>query len=244
MDSPKSGSTVSNLVSKSSDSPVSPQMARASALLPDLPTLPSPQHPPLVLPACRDSSTAPQKTLPTSVSLPQLQNHGSTTVDTQVINVTCISTRIFHPVPPPFSIDEDGLLEQKVSYLCERIQTRIFGEMVISDLRFGSLSLDRERTLTSYAMCSESTVTATLEEKQPQICKSTIYLYPPVGLADVTVKLTVVPSWLFSDVHPPQNNMLYLPGGSITWKVAAEPNGTLVEKASGMEVSYLYWEAK
>ena len=101
MDSPKSGSTVSNLVSKSSDSPVSPQMARASALLPDLPTLPSPQHPPFVLPACQDSSTAPQKTLPTSVSLPQLQNHGSTTVDTQVINVTCISTRIFHPVPPP-----------------------------------------------------------------------------------------------------------------------------------------------
>ena len=242
MDSPKSGSTVSNLVSKSSDSPVSPQMARASALLPDLPTLPSPQHPPLVLPACRDSSTAPQKTLPTSVSLPQLQNHGSTTVDTQVINVTCISTRIFHPVPPPFSINEDGLLGRKVSYLCQRIQTRLFGNSVISNLLLGSLSLDRERTLSSYAMCSGSTVTATLVSKQPQICKSIIYLYPSAGLANATVKLTLVPSWNFSTSHP-NCNKVYGPGMSITWYVAAEPNGTLVEKTNGTEVSYLHWEA-
>ena len=177
-----------------------------------------------------------------SVSLPQLQNHGSTTSGTQVINVNCISTDIFRRAPPHFSIYEDGLLGQKVSYLCERIQTRIFGNMVISDLRFGSLSLDRERTLTSYTMYSESTVTATLVTKQPQICKSTIYIYPPVGLADATVKLTLMPSWNFSDFHP-EGNMVYAKM-SITWNVAAEPNGTLVEKNTGMELSYLHWEAQ
>jgi hypothetical protein len=30
---------------------------------------------------------------------------------------------------------------------------------------------------------------------------------------------------------------------ALTWAVAAEPGGTLVDKASGTEVSYLYWEA-
>ena len=81
-------------------------------------------------------------------------------------------------------------------------------------------------------MCSESTVIATLETKQSQICKSTIYLYPRVGLGNVNVKLTIVPSWIFSDVHP-QGDMNYLPRESITWEVAAEPNGTLWRRLTG-----------
>jgi len=33
------------------------------------------------------------------------------------------------------------------------------------------------------------------------------------------------------------------PSQSVTWAVAAEPDGTLVNKSTGTEVSYLYWEA-
>jgi len=33
------------------------------------------------------------------------------------------------------------------------------------------------------------------------------------------------------------------PAQSLTWAIAAEPNGTLVEKTTSTEVSYLYWEA-
>lgn len=178
-----------------------------------------------------------------SAGLPQLQNRGSATFGPQTINVTCFSSGFHYcSVPPPFSINEDGLLGRKVSYLCQRIQTRLFGNSVISNLLLGSLSLDRERTLSSYAMCSGSTVTATLVSKQPQICKSIIYLYPSAGLANATVKLTLVPSWNFSTSHP-NCNKVYGPGMSITWYVAAEPNGTLVEKTNGTEVSYLHWEA-
>ena len=174
-----------------------------------------------------------------SVGLPQLRNHGSATFGPQSINVTCGSAASYISTPPPFSINEDGLLEREVSYLCERIQTRLFGNSVISGLRLGSLPLDRERTLSSYAMCSGSTVTANIVTKRSHICKSIIYLYPPVSLADATVKLTVVPSWVFSDAHPKG----YRGYGQEIWNVAAEPNGTLVEKNTGTEISYLHWEA-
>ena len=77
--------------------------------------------------------------------------------------------------------------------------------------------------------------------------KPVIYLYPPSNLTDVTVELSLTSSWRLSAVHPPP--MTTLPPGephtaqSLTWAVAVEPNGTLVDKTSGMEVSYLYWEA-
>ncbi|KAI9453253.1 hypothetical protein BJY52DRAFT_1153307 [Lactarius psammicola] len=77
--------------------------------------------------------------------------------------------------------------------------------------------------------------------------KPVIYLYPPLSLADVTVELALAPSWRFSAVHPPP--WTTIPPGEphtpqcLTWTVAAEPNGVLVDKTTGMEVSYLYWEA-
>ena len=77
--------------------------------------------------------------------------------------------------------------------------------------------------------------------------KPVIYLYPPSSLADVTVELSLTSSWRFSAVHPPPRTTV--PPGMphtaqlLTWTVSAEPDGTLVDKTSGMEVSYLYWEA-
>jgi len=79
--------------------------------------------------------------------------------------------------------------------------------------------------------------------------KPIIYLYPPSSLPEVTVELQLAPSWSFSAVYPPPQAAI--PSGghqttqsrALTWAVAAEPSGTLVDKASGTEVSYLYWEA-
>jgi len=87
-----------------------------------------------------------------------------------------------------------------------------------------------------------------MEEREVLIRKPVIYLFPPSTLADVTVELALVPSWRLSAVHPPPRTTI--PPGephtaqSVTWSVAAEPNGMLVDKTTGMEVSYLYWEAK
>ena len=77
--------------------------------------------------------------------------------------------------------------------------------------------------------------------------KPVIYLYLPSSLSDVTVGLRLTPSWRFSAVYPPPQATL--PSGeqhtaqSLTWVVAAEPSGILVDKTTGTEVSYLYWEA-
>ena len=77
--------------------------------------------------------------------------------------------------------------------------------------------------------------------------KPVIYLHPPSSLPDVTVELLLTSTWSFSAVYPPPQSSI--PSGerqtaqSLTWAVAAEPSGALVDKTSGAEVSYLYWEA-
>jgi hypothetical protein len=78
--------------------------------------------------------------------------------------------------------------------------------------------------------------------------KPVIYLYPPSRLPDVTVELLLTSSWSFSAIYPlPQTAITpsekQIAGQSLTWTVEAEPDGRLVDKTSGTEVSYLYWEA-
>jgi len=78
--------------------------------------------------------------------------------------------------------------------------------------------------------------------------KPVIYLYPPTRLPDVIVELLLTSSWSFSAVYPspqtanpPGENSIG--AQSLTWGVEAEPDGRLVEKTTGVEVTYLYWEA-
>jgi len=77
--------------------------------------------------------------------------------------------------------------------------------------------------------------------------KPVIYLFPPYILPSVTVELLLTSTWSFSAIYPPPQTSS--PSGerqapqSLTWAVAAEPSGTLVDKMTGTEVTYLYWEA-
>ena len=77
--------------------------------------------------------------------------------------------------------------------------------------------------------------------------KPGIYLYPPSSLPDVTVELLLPSSWSFSAVNPPPqtgtpSSEHHQTAESLTWAVVAEPSGTPVDKTTGVEVSYLYWE--
>ena len=78
--------------------------------------------------------------------------------------------------------------------------------------------------------------------------KPVIYLYPPSRLPDVFVELLLTLSWSFSAVYPspqsaiPSSENQFAPQ-SLTWAIEAEPDGRLVEKTTGVEVTYLYWEA-
>ena len=79
--------------------------------------------------------------------------------------------------------------------------------------------------------------------------KPVIYLFPPSRLSNVTVELLLTSSWSFSAIYPlPQTAITsgekqQIAPQSLTWTIDTEPDGRLVDKTSGVEVSYLYWEA-
>lgn len=76
--------------------------------------------------------------------------------------------------------------------------------------------------------------------------KPVIYLMPPSGLdVEATVKLSLVPEWELSGIYPVVPITASAAGGqALEWVVKASPNGTLLEKKTGLEVSYLFWEAE
>jgi hypothetical protein len=69
------------------------------------------------------------------------------------------------------------------------------------------------------------------------------------GPRPVYVEVLLTSSWSFSAIYPlPQGAITpgqkqQLSAQSLTWTVDAEPDGRLVDKTSGVEVTYLYWEA-
>ena len=211
-----------------------------SGLLLPNPTLSSslplrPSHPAQAEPLSTSKSSHKQRGLPAQS---QTQQSGL-----QVINISL--TAWFMPAPQSFSVSEHGLLKKKVSRLYELIDPNLGFSASNSRLTFRRSRLNIDSAISDYGIVSGDTIHLNSEGT---IAKPVIYLFPPSSLTDVTVDLALTSSWRFSAVHPPPRATT--PPGrphtaqSLTWTVTAEPNGTLVDKTSGMEVSYLYWEAK
>jgi len=77
----------------------------------------------------------------------------------------------------------------------------------------------------------------------PLLCrKPIIYLYSPADI-DVSVNLSLSPEWRFSAIYPiatiKQNQ-----GEHIQWNIRTHQDGSLTEKNTGLDVSYLFWEAE
>ncbi|KZV73353.1 hypothetical protein PENSPDRAFT_574544 [Peniophora sp. CONT] len=76
--------------------------------------------------------------------------------------------------------------------------------------------------------------------------KPVIYIYSPTPRAEVSVNLTLSDSWSLSAVWPctPSIQRVGSSFGQVAeWLVSTSPDGTLKDKHTGMEVTYLYWEA-
>ncbi|KAI0310352.1 hypothetical protein OF83DRAFT_1178647 [Amylostereum chailletii] len=107
---------------------------------------------------------------------------------------------------------------------------------------FNTLRLENDRTLHDYDIRNESTIWVTVRLSPG---KPVIYLFPPHLIVDASVVLGLTPSWSFSAVYPkardvsPDNGL-----HAIEWTVDARADGVLVDKASGSELSYLFWEAQ
>ena len=220
------------------DLPVSPELQIPRTLPPTslsspLPLHPAPQHE-------RLSIFRPPSTRPSPPVQYQTQQQPSDVL--QAINIGFPA--YIRPAPASFDVSEPGLLGKKVSRLYELIDPKAGYSASNSKLIYGNSYMNLERTFADYGMVSGDTVLLN-PDSRPR--KPVIYLYPPSSLADVTVDLSLSPSWRFSAVHPPPRATVPPEAPhtaqSLTWSVAAEPDGTLVDKTSGMEVSYLYWEA-
>jgi len=175
----------------------------------------------------------------------------------QTIEVT-LPPLLFGQAPAPFEIKEVGLLQKKISQLYQIIETRAGYSPLNSRLTYLGTQLDNDLTLADYNVASGDSIVVALGSRPanpvrrsgspPRMRKPIIYLYPPSSLPHVTVDLQLTSSWRFSAVYPsPQTTVPFeehQPARSLTWAITAEPDGTLVEKTTGAEVSYLYWEAR
>ncbi|KAJ7184427.1 hypothetical protein C8R46DRAFT_883529 [Mycena filopes] len=73
--------------------------------------------------------------------------------------------------------------------------------------------------------------------------KPVIYLFAP-EVIDVRVKLSLIPAWSFSSIYPIVPIETRQSGGeAVEWNVRTHVGGNLTELSTGLEVTYLFWEA-
>ncbi|KIK33074.1 hypothetical protein CY34DRAFT_18617 [Suillus luteus UH-Slu-Lm8-n1] len=75
----------------------------------------------------------------------------------------------------------------------------------------------------------------------PLTKKPIIYLYSPSDI-DVSVKLSLIPEWSLSVIYPVVTIEDH--GQRLEWNVRTHQDGSLTEHNSGLDVSYLFWEAE
>ncbi|KAG1771170.1 hypothetical protein EV702DRAFT_1202059 [Suillus placidus] len=74
-----------------------------------------------------------------------------------------------------------------------------------------------------------------------RFAKPVIYLYSPSEI-DVSVKLSLIPEWSLSVIYPVVTTEGH--GQHLEWNVRTHQDGSLTEHKSGLDVSYLFWEAE
>ncbi|TCD66901.1 hypothetical protein EIP91_000740 [Steccherinum ochraceum] len=112
----------------------------------------------------------------------------------------------------------------------------------------GETHMDSDENVGDYVLPDEylGTTAYVYVRRELKGGKPVIYVWTPQP-QQVLVNLSLIPQWEFSALYPVApiipTKTIQGTGQSATWDVATRDDGTLLDKATGLEVSYLFWEA-
>lgn len=108
-------------------------------------------------------------------------------------------------------------------------------------LIFGGKQLEDEHLLCDYDIGVGSTLHLVCGLRGG---KPVIYIMSPAVLENISVTLALAPGWSFSALYPNADVVSKGCKETVRWTVDASPDGTLLDKRSGLHASYLFWEAE
>jgi hypothetical protein len=113
-------------------------------------------------------------------------------------------------------------------------------EALIQYRRGGWVVMRENRSIGSYNIKDGDSIKLRVR-RSFRVKKPVIYLYSPSDI-DVSVKLSLIPEWSLSVIYPVVTTENH--GQRLEWNVRTHQDGSPTEHNSGLDVSYLFWEAE
>ncbi len=123
---------------------------------------------------------------------------------------------------------------------CKTVSTK--AEVTNWDFTHNNKCLDRYQTIVRLGLKDADNIVCS---RTLLIGKPVLYLFAPEPI-EAIVNLALAPQWTFSAIYPvvPTKGRVGDTKERIVWRVLTQANGELKELTTGLDVAYLFWEAR